>query len=184
MTLAERTRETARKYPFLMDALATGVCNYTAAARFLSVPETDEDDVEAVATALRRFAAELDRTVEVRDARVTIQGGVTVGTNGNADSGADTDTDADTVSLGVGEATVTDGGRETAVRATGDVDPTTLRTVLNRLTSAGVGADAAGVAGKDLVVVVDRRDGADAVRTMEAALEAVAQTDKRGDETV
>ena len=55
MSLASETRDAVRARPFLYDALRAGVVNYTAAARELDV----DGEVDAVATALRRFAEEL-----------------------------------------------------------------------------------------------------------------------------
>ncbi|MFT4958602.1 MAG: hypothetical protein ACI9EZ_001934, partial [Halobacteriales archaeon] len=56
MSLAERTREAARARPFLVEGLRAKVVNYTAAARFLDV----DGEVDAVATALRRYGEGLD----------------------------------------------------------------------------------------------------------------------------
>jgi len=55
MTVAADARAAVREHPFLETALRAGVVNYTAAARFLDVGAE-----EAVAAALRRYAAELD----------------------------------------------------------------------------------------------------------------------------
>lgn len=161
MSLAERTREAARAHPFLIEGLRAGVVNYTAAARFLDV----DGEIDAVATALRRFGEDLE-PVEQRgcDARVTMHRGV-----GSAEDGSDV-TDP---LLAVGGASVVEGdGSDTAILATGDVTPMALAHVLDRLRVEDVDPTAAGVAGDALVVVVDRRDGADALRIVEAGLTA------------
>jgi hypothetical protein len=165
-SLAARTRAAARETPFLVEALAAGVVNYTAAARFLA-PAIDGDPGEdAVATALRRFADDLDRSAGDRDASVRMESGV-----GLVEDPADG-------LLAVGGVGVVPGeGRHTALVAGGDVDPGALGAVLGRLSTAGVDPVAAGVADGSLVVAVERRDGADALRVVEAALGAVSAVD-------
>ena len=66
MTVASETREAVRSEPFLHAALAAGVLNYTAAARYLDV-----GDEEAVAAALRRYAEDLPAP-DVRDGSVRV----------------------------------------------------------------------------------------------------------------
>ncbi|SDM21451.1 hypothetical protein SAMN04487949_1298 [Halogranum gelatinilyticum] len=174
MSLAADARDAVRANPFLLDALRAGVVNHTAAADFLAL----DGDREAVAAALRRFAADLDdyETSE-RDVRVTMQSRVGVvsvvdgGEHGESDAADDTDTDP---LLTLGGVAVADGDRETAVLATGEVDTAGLRAVLGRLAAADVSVSAAAVAGDTLLVVVGRRDGANALRLVEDALSAVA----------
>ncbi len=157
MTLAADTRGAARDHPFLELALRAGVCNYAAAARFLDV----DGDVDAVATALRRFETDLDGfETEDRSARVAMESGL-----GRADGEG---------LLAVSGSTYAPGeGSLTGVVATGEVDADALAAVLGRLSTAGVTVEAAGVADDSLLVVVERRDGADALRAVEAALDAV-----------
>jgi hypothetical protein len=52
------------------------------------------------------------------------------------------------------------------------VDRGVLRRVLGRLETAGIDVEAAGVTEDALVVVVERRVGADAIRAVEAAVDA------------
>ncbi len=157
MSLAAETRRAAREHPFLVSALRAGVVNYTAAARFLDV-----GDAEAVATALRRYAEELpDYEPGPRKARITMESGV-----GPADEAEPL------LSVG-GTALAAGGGDRTAVLATGDVDSAALRTVLATLAVEDVAVHAAGVGGDALAVVVDRRAGSNALRTVESALESV-----------
>jgi hypothetical protein len=92
-------------------------------------------------------------------------------TSGRNDSDGD-ETDAAPL-LRVADAAVVDGGDRTAILATGDVDAAALADALGRLAAADVAVAAAGVAGDAFVCVVSRRDGANAVRVVEAALEAV-----------
>ncbi|MEF8808810.1 DUF7523 family protein [Natronomonas sp.] len=158
MTVAADTREALRRRPFLETALRAGVVNYTAAARFLDVGET-----EAVAAALRRYAEELEDYEESdRRASVSMRSGV-----GPVDAGGET---ADAL-LQVGETAFTaDGGDYTAVVADGDVDASALVDVLGRLRTADVAVEAAAAAEGTLAVVVGRRAGANAVRAVEDAL--------------
>lgn len=161
MTVAADTREAVREHPFLETALRAGVVNYTAAARFLDERAGGSGgDREAIAAALRRYADELDDYEEPRRrASVSMR------------SGVDETTDGAEALLSVGEATyAADGGDLTGVVASGDVDAGSLTRVLGRLRTAGVAVEAAGGADGSLVIVVERRDGADAVRAVEDVL--------------
>ena len=170
MSLAADTREAVRKRPFLLDALRAGLLNYSAAATWL-VDDADLDgDPDAVATALRRFREGLPSyTTESRSATVSMRSGVGLADGDDED---ETNNAADTL-LHVGSVAVTDGGRDTAVLATGDVDAAALAEVLDRLLAADIDPLAAGVAGESLAVVVGGREGATAVRIVEAALASV-----------
>ncbi|MGM0591585.1 MAG: DUF7523 family protein [Halobacteriota archaeon] len=175
MSLAARTRESVREHPFLLAALRTGVVNYSAAAGFLDL----DGDREAVAAALRRFADGLEPyATEARRARVTMQRGVGF---------ANPDTDALLVVGGVGLRP--EAGSMTALVATGDVDAVALGSVLGRVATEGIDVKAAAVAGNSgeaiegdgetdtteatLLVVVDSRQGAAALRAVEAGLDTV-----------
>jgi len=163
MSIAEATREAVRERPFLLDALRAGVVNFRAAAATLDIeaPNGDSSD-DAVAAALRRFVDDLPaRTTTDRDARVTVERGV----------GFDGDGDA---LLAVGESEMyADSGSQTALLAVGDVDGRALATVLARLDASDIDVTAAGVAGDHLLVVVGGRTGGQALRVVEAALDAV-----------
>lgn len=167
MSLAEQTREAVRRRPFLQEALRAGVVNYTAAARFLA-PEIDvadqDDGLEAIATALARYAEALPAyETEGRSARVTMES--RLGVVESAEEGV----------LAVGDESYVPGaGSLTGVLATGDVDATVLGVVIGRLETASVDPVAAGYRDGSLAVVVERRDGPDAVRAVEDALEVVA----------
>ncbi|MFB6084550.1 MAG: hypothetical protein ABEJ94_09930 [Halorientalis sp.] len=162
MSLAERTREAVRTHPFLHEGLRAGVVNYTAAARFLDL---GTDDDEAVVAALRRYAEDLaEYDADGVDARVSMESGL----------GAVGDGEFDEALLTVGDtAVVPREGQLTGILATGDVDATALAHVLGHLRAEDVAVEAAGVAGDALLVVVQRRAGADAVRAVEAALGTV-----------
>ncbi|MDZ5811179.1 hypothetical protein U4E84_07450 [Halorubrum sp. AD140] len=167
MSLAADTREAARARPFVLDALRAGVLNHSAAAAWLAdevgLGGDGDADTDAIATALRRFREELPAyaTAE-RAASVSMRSGVGV---------VEGEGDADPL-LRVGGAAVVSGGGDTAVLATGEVDAGALAVVLRRLAAVDVDVAAAGVAGDALVVLVGRRDGATAVRVVEAALDA------------
>lgn len=163
MSLAARTREAAREYPFLVAGLRAGVVNHRAAAEFLDL----DGDPDAVATALRRFADTLpEYATDARDARVTMHSDLGVVDAATVEAG-----DAPLV---VGDAAVVpDAGDDTAVVATGTVDASALWAVLGRLVTSDVDVLAAGVGGGTLVVVVERRAGATTLRLVEEALDAV-----------
>ncbi|WP_137286956.1 DUF7523 family protein [Halorussus salinisoli] len=164
MSLAEDTREAARRRPFLVAALRAGVVNYTAAARDLS--DEVDGDTESIATALRRFAESLpDRETDSRAARVSMRSGL----------GEATDSDDPLLAVG-GTALAPGAGSLTGVLASGDVDAGTLAHVLGCLDAAGVEVRAAAVAGETLLVAVERRDGPDAVRVVEDALQEVPES--------
>ena len=161
MSTAAATREAVRDHPFLLQALRAGVVNYTAAADFLDVGET-----EPVATALRRFADDLPE-FESRntDACVRMESGV-----GMVDAD---EPDAEPLLSVSGAAVVPDSGPMTAVLATGDVDVSALAAVCARLDAEDVDAAAAAVAEGTLLVVVERRAGVSALRAVEDAMASV-----------
>lgn len=156
MTVAAETRAAVREHPFLHTALSANIVNYTAAARFLDVGETD-----AVAAALRRYAEELDgfeRTT--RRVSVSMKSGI-----------ASVEDAEEKGVVSVGDRTfAADGGDLTAIVAAGEMDLSDLEAVLGRLRTADI--DAIGAAGTDdhIAVVVERRAGPDAVRLVEHAL--------------
>jgi len=155
MTVAARTREAVRARPFLHDALAAGVVNYTAAARSLDVGE-----VEAVATALRRYAEEL--TVERAGADATVRMESGLGRTDQAEG-----------LLRVGETVFAPGeGSLTAVLASGPIPVDAFREALGRCEIAGVGVKAAGYTGETLLVVVGRQDGPETLQLVESACQS------------
>jgi hypothetical protein len=153
MSLAAATRDAVRERPFLCDALRAGVVNYTAAARTLDV----DGDTDAVATALRRFAEELsDGPVHDSEASVSMQSGL-----GRVET--------DDALLVVGDTRLGEGaGSLTGIVASGDVSGAALGDVLGRLRVVDIAVEAAGVGEGTLVVVVQRRDGPDALRAVES----------------
>lgn len=169
MSLAAETRAAVRARPWLLRALRAGVVNYTAAAEALDV----EGDTDSIATALRRFADDLSPD-ESSDRDVTVRMRSGVGLAGvDVDDGESASNDTETL-LSVGDAAiVTADGSLTAIVVAGDVDSAALAVVVERLAAENVVVDAAGVAGDELVVVVPRRDGANALRLVESALESV-----------
>jgi len=154
MTVAQRTREAVRARPFLRDALAAGVVNYTAAARYLGVGED-----EAVAAALRRYAEELSDDQPATAARVRMESGL-----GRAEAGE--------TLLRVGDAGfAAEAGSLTAVLAAGSLSVGAFRRLLGRCETAEVTVHAAGFTDETAIVVVDRRDGPDALRIVESVCE-------------
>lgn len=162
MSLAAETRRAVDSRPFLVTALRAGIVNYTAAARFLEV----DGETDAVATALRRYAEELPAyDTESRAVRVRMESGF-----GPVD--AET-SDADALITVGGTAFGPSGGDQTAIVATGDVDAAALAGALRRLSLEEITPTAAAVGEDSLFVVVDRLEGANALRAVEGALEAV-----------
>ncbi|AGB37513.1 DUF7523 family protein [Natronococcus occultus] len=165
MSLASETRRAVDENPFLVAALRAGIVNYTAAARYLDV----DGETDAVATAIRRYAEELPayETTD-RDVRVRMERGITPAPIDG--------TKHETALLAVGGTSFrSDGGELTAIAATGEIDATALGTALGRLGNAEIEVIAAGVGEGTAMVVVDDRDGVDALRTVEAAFEAVPE---------
>ncbi|MEZ3143318.1 hypothetical protein [Halobaculum sp. MBLA0143] len=152
--------------PFLRDALAAGVVNYTAAATHLAPALGDDADTDAVTAALRRYADELSRSTHGDDARVRVRRGFSLV------AGRDSENDGgDDPLLAVGDAElVADGGDLAVVVATGEVSATGLERLLGRLRAAGVSVTATALAGETLAVAVPRRDSATALRAAEATL--------------
>jgi hypothetical protein len=168
MSLAADTRAAVRARPFVFDALRAGLLNHSAAAAWLADAADLDGDPDAVAAALRRFREDLPAyATESRSATVSMRGGVGLSTGE-----ASTDASADPL-LHVGDVALVPEGEHTAIVATGDVGPAALAASLRRLAVRDVEVAAAGVAGDSLVCVVGRRDGPDAVRVVEHALDAV-----------
>jgi hypothetical protein len=160
MTLAGETRAAVDDHPFLRLALRAGVVNHAAAARFLDV----DGNEDAVVAAVRRYAEDLP-AFNTRDARARV----------SMESGLSGVEDGEESLLVVGDEEFRrDGGDLTALVAAGDLDARALAVALERLHAADVDPVAAGVA-DSLVVVVERSDGANALRLLEDALAAVPE---------
>lgn len=168
MSLAGRTREALREQPFLLDALRAGVVNYTALARHLDV-----GDPEAVAAALRRFAEDLDARPDPGRARVRMRRGVEhvdTATSSEATTETETATQEDDLLRVQGQRFGLGGGSLTAILATGEPDPIALARVLARCDVHEIEVRAAGIA-EALIVVVDQRDGPEALRAIEGVFD-------------
>ena len=160
MSLAAETRRAADEHPFLRTALRAGVVNYTAAARFLEI----DGEIDAVATALRRYAEELPAYErDARDVRVRMESGI-----GPVEAGSD-----DALIAVAGTSFGFDGGDQTAIVAAGDVDAAALSAALQGLALEEIIPASAAVGGDSMIVVVDRLEGANALRAVENALEGV-----------
>ncbi|MFB6250336.1 MAG: hypothetical protein ABEI27_01395 [Halobellus sp.] len=172
MSLAAETRAAVRARPWLLRALRAGAVNYTAAAESLDIG----GDVDSIATALRRFEADLDPVEETtRDVTVRMRSGVGLAGVDVADAESTPESASD-VLLNVGNsAIVTSDGCLTAIVAEEAVDAEALTAVVGRLRAENVLVDAAGVSGDTLVIVVPRSDGANALRLVESALEMVPE---------
>lgn len=157
MTLAERTRESAREHPFILDALRAGVLNYSAAARFLDI-----GDDETVAAALRRYGEELTEQPRESDVRVTMETGVGERSGGTGEDGL----------LTIGECTFVPGdGSLTAILVTGSVSVRLFRRALGRCDAADLSLRGAGVSEDSFLIVVERREGPNALQFVESVCE-------------
>jgi len=168
-SLAAATRDAVRTRPLLYDALRAGLVNHSAAAAGILDDLPDDPDPDSVATALRRFGADLrGHGHESRRAPVRVRRGV---------GPVEEDPLLAVGGVRLGE---TDGDH-TALLATGDVDARALEAVLAHLRVAEIEVAAAGVAGGGddedetaaLLVVVADADRTAALRAVEAALDAV-----------
>lgn len=152
MNIAEETRRAVRRHPFLVEALRAGVVNYTAAARFLDVGETD-----AVSAALRRFAEDLGPRNRAHAAlRIRMITGV-----------GET-TDGDEALLRVMDRRFASGtGDRTGILARGALDSRFVSVVWSRLAVADIEVEAAGFDGEHLLLVVARGDGPHVIELLE-----------------
>lgn len=168
MSLAAATRRAVDRHPFLVAALRAGVVNYTAAARYLDV----DGEPEAIATALGRYAEELSAyETSERTATVRMQSGV-----GVIDGEEDPDGTSDRGLLTIGGVTLgSSTGSNTAIIVTGSVDSTALAAAIEALAIDDVDPNAAAVADETMVLVVDRRDSASALRTIEETLDRIPE---------
>jgi hypothetical protein len=156
MTQAAATRAAVDDHPFLRRALRAGVVNHAAAARFLDV----DGDEDAVAAAIRRYSEDLPAfDADSRDASVSMRSGLAPSDDG--------------LLVVAGCGFEPGEGSLTALLASGGVDTRALAAALECLHAADIDPVAAGVADDALAVVVERWDGADAVRVVEDALDDV-----------
>ncbi len=163
MSLAAATRDAVDAQPVVYAALEAAIANYTAVARYLDV----DGDTEAVATALRRYASELEASAsDAPDRTVRVQ----------MQSGLEPGVDPAEALLVVGETALGTGegrGTHTAIIVTGDVDGSTLAVALAALFIQDIEPVAAAGTGDVVSLVVDRLEGANAVRAVERSLETV-----------
>ena len=146
-SLAAETRAAVDERPFVRDALRAGILNYAAAARYLDV----EGDVEAIATALRRYKDDLPAyDPSDLDLRVRME----------------SDFDRDLLVVDGNPPDLAD-GRMTAITMWGSLDAHFLGTVLSRLAFQDVTVAGAGFSDRGGVVLVDRREAARALRMID-----------------
>ncbi|WP_138007512.1 DUF7523 family protein [Halalkalirubrum salinum] len=174
MNVAAETRSAVESAPFLHRALRAGVVNYTAAAEVLDI----DGESEAIAAALRRYAAELDPIEpDERSVTVRMQRGVSVV---DADRDEESEVSADATLWAVAGTVIdSSGGDATALVCTGAIDSALFATIFSRLHTAAIEPIAAGFAHADTteatdgtaVVVVGRREAIDTLRLIESAAE-------------
>ena len=152
MSIAERTRDAVDQRPFLVEALRAGVVNYTAAARYLDIGETD-----AVAAALRRYAKELPAEPPTSgDVRLRMITGI-------GHSSADDDA---VLTIG-SSAFVPEDGDLTAVVAEGDITTSQAAAILSRLALDETAIDGMAADHERLILVTDRRAAPSVLRVVE-----------------
>lgn len=154
MSLAAEARMAVRKDPFLFDALRAGVVNYAALARDLDI----DGEQDAISAALRRFAEELESPASVeRSVRVRIEAGLE-----RVES--DPLISVDDIGYASGN------GELTGVIVIGDVDVGILERAIGLCRTHGLDVESAAVASDTLILVLDRRDGPQALRVLEDGL--------------
>lgn len=157
MSIAERTRAATDSHPFLVEALRAGVVNYTAAARFLDIGET-----EAVAAALRRYASELSpRTKAVSNTKVRMITGI-----GRTEGATDALLRIGTTSF------EPEGGTLTAIVVEGQGAGDHEVEIRWQLREHDIGVHAVATTSTQCVIVTDRNDGPSALRLIEDELTA------------
>jgi hypothetical protein len=148
-SIAAETRRAVDRRPFLRRALRAGILNYTAAARELDL----SGETEAVASALRRYAAELpppepqSGSVRVRMERGTDEQVTVAGQAPEADS-------------------------PTAIVLEGGLSAQRFANAVSALAAAEVPLLAAGTVGDRGTLLVPRGEGSTALRLVEAAVAA------------
>ncbi|MDZ7747339.1 MAG: hypothetical protein U5K28_12900 [Halobacteriales archaeon] len=157
MNLASETRAAVRREPFLHAALAAGVVNYTAAARYLDI-----GDEEPVAAALRRYAENLSlpEMSERPSPRVDMQSGL-----GPVDV-------ADALLTVGDQAFGPGGGSLTAITISGEVSASDLAPVLARLGVEDIEIEATGGSDGHLICLVKQSQGVNALRAVEETLDS------------
>ena len=155
MSIAERTRNAVDRRPFLVEALRADVVNYTAAARYLDIGETD-----AVAAALRRYAEELPADPSTGgDVRLRMITGIGRST-----------ADDDAVLMIGSSAFVPEDGDLTAVVAEGDIRTSHTAAILSRLALDETALEGMAADDERLIIVTDRRAAPSVLRIVEQAV--------------
>ena len=151
MSVAAATREAIRAHPFLLDAMRLDILNFTAAARFLDVGET-----EAVAAALRRMSADLSPAHSTSDElRVRMDRGIEA-------------VDREEALLQIGEVGFGRGdGPHTGITVTGASDARTVGTILLRLANADIELIAVASTSKQFILIVPSASAATTIRCVE-----------------
>ncbi|MFB6268158.1 MAG: hypothetical protein ABEI31_10895 [Halodesulfurarchaeum sp.] len=156
-SLAAETRAAVDARPFLKEALRAGVLNVAAAARYLDL----EGEQEAIATALRRYAEDLDpperreRAIRVRMERRVADVEALLAVDGEAPGATEIARDGDS------------SPDPTAIIASGDVDPRFVATVLARFADESLSLIGVGVTADCAVFVVPNGSGSTALRFVE-----------------
>ena len=155
MSIAERTRGEARKYPFLVEALRARILNYTAAARFLDI-----GDIDAVAAALRRFADEVSTHEPVPgDVRLRMITGI----------GPTTDRENELLAIG-DRVFAPESGDLTAIVADGHISMRAVTHILWQITEYQISVYACAFDEDRLIVTTDRNEGPAVLRIVEETL--------------
>lgn len=173
MSLAAETRAAARAHPWLVTALRADIINYRAAASFLDL----EGDIDSVARALRRFGDSLNNFTTVGESDIPIR----------MHHGVDIVSDTHDMVQNQGEASVdillrlnnefiiTADGQLSAiiVDTVPDMTISGFTTAIERIQMEDINIKAAGTLQDMFIVIVPRRKGASALRSVEAALTVI-----------
>ena len=152
MSIAATTREAIQRHPCLLDAMFLGVVNYTAAARFLDVGDT-----EAVAAALRRLRENnADSRTEQVEFRIRMERGI----------GEVTEEDDALFCIGNTRYGKT-GGKLTVITANGTLTARRLGTIALRLSYATIEIEALTMNQEALFVLVPSVQAAKSIQCIE-----------------
>lgn len=154
MSVAAATREAIKAHPFLLDAMRLDVLNFTAAARFLDVGET-----EAVAAALRRLSTDLSPAHSTSvDLRVRMERGIG-------------EVHKEEALLQIGEAGFGKvNGPFAGIIANGTSDARTVGTVLLRVAEADIELIASAATPTQFILIVPSTAAATSIRCVEETM--------------
>lgn len=173
MSLAAETRAAARAHPWLMTALRAGIVNYRAAASFLDI----DGDSDSVARALRRFADTLDEftSTDISGVTVRMHHGVDIVSDDCGVVQQQDESESDILLRVTDDCILTTDGRLSAiiVNNISEISISAFMTALGCVQTEEITITAAGSTRDIFIIVVPREEGANALRSIEAALTVI-----------